>query len=228
MELNTTQPVTPMTMLSMAVSQNADLDKLEKLMQLQERWEANEARKAFVLAMNAFKANPPVVTKNKHVEYGKTKYDHATLDNVSVTIGKALSEHGISHRWKIDQGQSGIKVTCILSHAMGHSEEVSMVGPTDDSGGKNNIQAVGSTVTYLQRYTLLASTGMAAEEQDDDAQSTDSSHIDLSPIEKCKTLEELMETYAPMYRQARATNDKDLLNSVIAVYEKRKAELVKA
>ena len=41
------QAVTPMQMLQIAVEQGADLDRLEKLMDMQERWEANEARKAF-------------------------------------------------------------------------------------------------------------------------------------------------------------------------------------
>jgi hypothetical protein len=33
------QQPTPMVLLQMAMSQNADLDKLSKLMDLQERWE---------------------------------------------------------------------------------------------------------------------------------------------------------------------------------------------
>ena len=57
-------PVTPNQLLAMAVEQGADVDKLEKLLQLQERWEANEAKKAFVAAMNAFKANPPEILKS--------------------------------------------------------------------------------------------------------------------------------------------------------------------
>ena len=41
----------------------------------------------------------------------------------------------------------------------------------DDSGNKNSIQAVGSTTTYLQRYTLKAALGLAASD-DDDGRST--------------------------------------------------------
>ena len=78
--------VTPMQMLQIAVSQGADLDRLQKLMDLQERWEANQARKAFVVAMAAFKQTPPKIMKNKHVKFqtskGLTEYDHATLDAV--------------------------------------------------------------------------------------------------------------------------------------------------
>lgn len=164
--------VTPAQMLQIAVERGADLDKLEKLMQLQERWEANEARKSFVAALNAFKSSPPTISKNKHVTYGegskKTEYDHATLDNVVNVIAPALSSHGLTHRWSTDQGEGGIAVTCTLTHAQGHSESVTLRAPADQSGGKNNIQAIASTVTYLQRYTLLSITGLAVQGMDTD------------------------------------------------------------
>ena len=89
-------PVTPADLLQMAVGNNADLDKLEKLMDLQSRWEATEARKAYHKAMSAFKADPPKIEKDRHVEYGNTKYNHATLAAVTTTIGAALSQHGLT------------------------------------------------------------------------------------------------------------------------------------
>ena len=95
--------VTPMDLIQLAVGQNADIDKLEKLMNLQLRWEANEAKKAFVTAMNAFKADPPEITKNKLVAFGQTSYSHATLDQVCGKVTESLSKHGISHRWRVEQ-----------------------------------------------------------------------------------------------------------------------------
>lgn len=170
--------VTPAQMLQTAVEQGADLDKLEKLMGLHERWEANEARKAFVVAMTAFKENPPTITRDRHVSFetskGTVDYKHASLDQVSASIGKALSEHGISHDWDIEQLDGGlIKVTCVLTHSMGHTKGVSLQSSPDQTGGKNNIQAIASAVTYLQRYTLLSATGMAAQDQDDDGQTAE-------------------------------------------------------
>ncbi|MCR4319720.1 MAG: ERF family protein [Candidatus Brocadiaceae bacterium] len=160
--------ITPMSMLNMAVSQGADLDKLEKLMALQERWEANEARKAFSEALTAFKAEPLTIDKDKHVKFGNTEYNHATLGNVCNIIGAALSKHGLSYRWNTEQNEGKIKVSCVLMHVKGHSESISLEAVADTSGAKNGIQAIGSTVSYLQRYTLLAITGTATQEQDDD------------------------------------------------------------
>lgn len=160
---------TPMGMIQTAIERGASVEQLTQLLALQERYDATEARKAFVVALNAFKSKPPTISKNKSVKYGNTAYKHATLDHVSAIIGESLAKVGISHRWETEQKDGGlIVVTCILTHALGHTERVPLQAMPDTSGSKNSIQAVGSTVSYLQRYTLLAATGMATEEQDDD------------------------------------------------------------
>lgn len=167
---------TPAQLLEIAVSQNADLDKLERLMALQERWEANEARKDFVLAMAAFKQEPLEIFKRKEVGY-TTKdgefvgYKHATLSDVANVVVPAMARHDLSHRWDVKQESGRIIVTCVVTHKRGHSETVTLDGSPDSSGKKNAIQQVASTVTYLQRYTLLLATGLAAQDQlDDDGQ----------------------------------------------------------
>ncbi len=171
--LSTIAP-TPMQMLQMAVERGSDLTVLEKLMDLQERWERNEARRAYVAALSQFKAQAPTLTKNKHVGYesrrtgDRTEYDYASLDQVCAVIGPALSKHGLSHTWETKQADGLVIVTCILTHELGHSERVSLSAGADASGSKNSIQAIGSTVTYLQRYTLLAITGLAVSGQDND------------------------------------------------------------
>lgn len=171
-------PMTPAELLQIAVAKGADLEKLEKLMELQLKWEANEARKAYMNAMAAFKASPPKLVKNKHVKFvtqkGTTEYDHATLDNIVDIVGRALAAQGLQHSWRTEQLEGGlIKVTCILTHILGHTESTSLQGVRDESGGKNSIQAVGSTVSYLQRYTLLAITGLATGDMDDDGKGSE-------------------------------------------------------
>jgi hypothetical protein len=150
-----------------------DLDRLEKLLALRERWESNAARQAYVEAMAAFKANPPRITKNKHVRFvtnrGVTEYDHATHAEVVGKITEGLSANGFSHAWLNDQNADTgiITVTCVLTHIGGHSERAHMSGRADESGGKNAIQAIASAITYLQRYTLLSVTGMTSEDLPD-------------------------------------------------------------
>lgn len=161
--------ITPMRMLQVAVEQGADLDKLQKLMDLHERWEASQARKAFIAAMAAFKAEPLQILKSKQVSIpGGAKFAHATLADVCDAVCATLSKHGLSHKWETSQEGGVITVTCIITHELGHSERVTLSAPPDDSGKKNSIQQVASTVTYLQRYTLMAACGLAAKDMDDD------------------------------------------------------------
>lgn len=186
--------ITPMQMLQIAVEKGTDIEQLDKLMSLHERWEANEARKAFVAAKAAFKAEAPKLTKNKHVGFdsrsggARTDYKHTTLDHAADLLSPVLSRHGLTYSWETEQAEGGlIKVTCVLTHVMGHSERVTLQAGPDQSGNKNNIQAVGSTVTYLERYTLLSALGMATGEDTDGM-----GPVDLIDAEQKDTLIGLM------------------------------------
>jgi hypothetical protein len=158
-----------MAMIQLAVEQGADLDKLSKLMDLQERWEKNEARKAFITAKAAFYREAPEITKNKHVVHND--FWHATLDHIVEQVAPVLAKHGLTHSWSTSQDEKGIAVACILTHELGHSEQVSLRAAADMSGSKNAVQGVGSTITYLERYTFLAVTGLAAKNEDKDGRS---------------------------------------------------------
>jgi len=167
----------PMAAFEMALSHNVDIDKLEKMLELQARWEQMEAKKAYTLAMAAFKADPPKINKDRHVKFatqkGTTEYYHASLANVTEKINSSLAAHGLSAAWKTEQNStSGIVVTCTITHKQGYSESTSLAAGKEQSGTKNDIQAIGSTITYLQRYTLLSLTGLATHDQDDDGVAT--------------------------------------------------------
>lgn len=159
---------------------NFDVAKFEKLLEMvertRERQEKERARLAFVEALAAFKTEPPTLIKNKKASFdhsdgkGKTEYDYATLDLVVGAIVPALSRHGLTHRWETTQETGGlVKVSCHLMHRLGHKESVTLQAGLDGSGKKNPIQQMASTVSYLERYTLLAITGLAAKGMDDDA-----------------------------------------------------------
>lgn len=165
-------PLTPMDMLNKAVANGADMDVLEKLMALQERWEANLARKAFDNAMASAKAEIPMISKNRVVDFtstkGRTNYRYEDLAEVAKTVTPILAKYGLSYRFRTTSAvNEPVTVTCIVSHRDGHFEENTLCAGRDDSGNKNSIQAVGSTLTYLQRMTLKAALGLAASNDDD-------------------------------------------------------------
>lgn len=155
----------PAEMIRMAVSGGADLDKLEKLLALQERWEANEAKKAYVQAMSDFKANAPKIIKDKQNSQYKSMY--TTLGNLVNTVNPELSKHGLSASWDICQNGT-IKVTCKMTHRLGHSETAEAMAPADTSGSKNAIQQIKSTVTYLKAVTFESICGLASSDANSD------------------------------------------------------------
>ncbi|WP_204117322.1 ERF family protein [Paraburkholderia sp. C35] len=166
---------TPGDLLRLAVQKGADIGMLERLLDLQQRFEEREAAKAFVAAMSAFKREPIEIYKRKGVGYHTKEgdfvgYKHAQLSDVTDAIAPAMARHGLSFGWDVQQQSNQITVHCVVTHQLGHSKTVTMVGAPDTSGKKNAIQQVASTVTYLQRYTLLAVTGMSTKDEDDDGQ----------------------------------------------------------
>ena len=179
------EELTPMGLLEKAVTSGADVEVLERLMALSERWQENQAQRAFVEALSAARGDLPAIVKTKTVDFtskgGRTNYRYEDLADVIEQISPVLSRHGLSFRWRTDSETPGfVKVTCILSHRDGHSEETALSGPYDTSGNKNAIQAVGSVVTYLQRYTLKASMGIAAGADDDGRQGAPTQGRDTS------------------------------------------------
>ena len=164
--------ITPMSMLDRAIASGASVEVLERLMSLQARWQAAEARRAFSAALAALRHDMPQIVKTQQVDFstgrGRTEYKYEDLAEIIGAVSEPMAQHGLSFRWRTDSDTPGqVKVTCLLEHADGHSETTALSGPYDDSGNKNAIQAIGSVVTYLQRYTLKAALGIAAARDDD-------------------------------------------------------------
>ena len=155
------------SMIQLAIEKGASIDQLERLMDMQERYEANESRKSYVSAMSEFRAKCPTIAKTRTAHQSKYAGLAETIDQIK----SLLSECGLSHSWKTDQSDNGIvSVTCCVTHVAGHQECTTMTAPPDDSGKKNRIQSIASTVSYLERYTLYAILGLASADMDDDGQ----------------------------------------------------------
>ena len=102
---------------------------------------------------------------NKENPYFKSRY--SDLKEVIASSRPALSKHGLAVIQKIltnDEGQSILHT--MLCHSSGQWIESRMriVPP------KNDIQTLGSYVTYLRRYSLAALIGIASQDEDDDGE----------------------------------------------------------
>lgn len=160
----------PAAMMMAAMSQGANLEQVEKMMDLQDRWERKEAEKAYNSAFAAFKAEAVRIVKGRKVTDGPLRgKEYAELHDVVDAVTPALSRHGLSTSWKLTRDEKDwLEVTCTLKHVGGHCEVVSMGGPPDAGGAKNALQARASTKSYLERYTLKAICGVAEGGDDTD------------------------------------------------------------
>lgn len=164
---------TPSDLISQAIEKGLTVEALEKLMNLQERWEANQARKLFFEAFTNFQSECPDLRKTKQVKFetktgGNTDYLYAPLASITRQLSKVLKDNSLSYRWEINDDPQQLKVTCLVSHVSGHTERTTMTANPDTSGSKNAIQARGSAIEYLKRYTLVGALGLSTADSDTD------------------------------------------------------------
>lgn len=161
----------PNRLIEMAITQNADVDKLERLMQMQERWEANQAVKSFNRAMSKFQSECPRIVKSKQ-GHG---YKYATLGDIQAQIKATANQCGISWRWEIvAQDSEKLTARCIVTHVDGHSqatESTTFVEPPNKM--QSRTQMVGVATTYAQRYSLIGALGISTADEDMDARLPD-------------------------------------------------------
>ncbi len=169
------------------------------------RVDAAQAKKAFDAAMAAAQAEFPPIAKNRRVRFDSkgggttTDYRHEDLAQLVETCGPILAKHGISYRWRTENPvNEPIVVTCVLTHLAGHSEQNTLRGPRDESGNKNSLQGIASTVTYLERYTFKSGVGVASRHDDDGQAAGGSPSPERITEEQVKALNELiLKTDAP-------------------------------
>lgn len=184
-----------------------DAAKMETAVKLIERREEAARQRAFYAALALAKGEFGPILKKRQVDYehkdktGRTSYKYEELADIGAVVDPVLAKHGLSYRHRAIQNGDKITVTCILSHADGYSEENSLEGFKDASGQKNPNQAIASTITYLQRYSLKEALGIGAG-RDDDAGGFDDPmitpddvvYIEQLIIETGSDLEKLLKT----------------------------------
>lgn len=155
-----------------AADPNVDIDKLERLLEMQERVIARNSRSAYYDALAELQPKLPVVTERGGIKdrNGHVQSTYALWEDVNEAIRPILAEHGFSLTFKVTRAADQITTTGILAHRNGHSEQTELSLPTDTSGSKNAVQAVGSSTSYGKRYTAFALLNITSTGEDDDGQ----------------------------------------------------------
>lgn len=149
----------PSEMITAAMASNADLEKLEKLLVLQERWEANEARKKYAKSFAAAQAKIKAVTKSKLNRQTNSKY--ADLGDVIEEAQPIYTEEGFAVIFYEGDTtkENHMRVCADILHESGHKESYHYDVPLDGVGIKGNANMTGihgkaSSTSYGRRYLM--------------------------------------------------------------------------
>ncbi len=157
-----------------AMSPAADIDKMERLMAMHERFQAQQAKQQYDEALAQMQEELPVIGERGGIKdkNGRIQSTYALWEDINEMIKPVLAKHGFALSFRTPRNEKGIEVEGVLSHRAGHRETTSLLLPADVSGNKNGVQAVASSVSYGKRYTAGALLNFTTTGEDDDGNGT--------------------------------------------------------
>ena len=165
----------PLALIQQAIDKGVDADQLDKLMDLQERWEHGNAKRDFMKAFSDCQGELPRVVRNKENKHTRSRY--ADLETVNSQVLPVITKHGFSLSFGEEDIPNPVENMCrmgaTLRHRGGHSEHYHVDLPTDGSGikGSSNMTPIhgkGSWSTYAQRYLTCMIFSVTIADYDND------------------------------------------------------------
>ena len=206
---------TPMTLIAQAIQNNIPVETMEKLMDLHDRWEAKQAKKAYDDAMAKFQAECPVIKKTKKVyeknqenvaeNLRKVRYSFAPIDSIIDQTKDHISKNGFSYTTLIENDDKSLTATVIVKHFAGHTEQSKFTVPIGTESFMSDPQKYGARATFAKRYAFLNAFGIMTGDEDTDANKekktpTTSDKVEFyrSKLEGCRHIDELKKVWADM------------------------------
>ncbi|MFC5067315.1 ERF family protein [Flaviflagellibacter deserti] len=145
--------------------------KLDSLLAMHDRLIEKMSREAFTAGLAALQSELPVIAERGVIPAkgrGGRPYTYALWEDINEEIKPLLARCGFALSFKTGQDGAAVRVTGVLSHKGGHSEETTMSLPVDLTGSKNAVQAIGSSTSYGKRYVTQALLNLTSRGEDDD------------------------------------------------------------
>jgi hypothetical protein len=159
--------------ISRAASDPAvNVEKLERLLAIQERLLADQRKTAYFAALARLQAALPQISKAGSIldRDGKTRNKYAKIEDIDVAIRPLCAEEGFSFSFdsKPLPGTAGSEYSCAMQHREGHVETKTLALPVDSGAGRNAVQSAGSSISYAKRYLLGMHLHLVTRDEDDD------------------------------------------------------------
>lgn len=220
----------PQNMLSIisraASDQSIDVEKMERLLAVQERMMEKQAEINFNQALGDLQAKLPIIKKDGKMSHTNSSY--AKFETIMRAIQPLLVENGFSIRFNSRESSGKIIITGTLAHRDGHSITDEIPLSIDSSGAKNNVQGVGSTISYGKRYLVGMLLNLVFEGEDDNG--AKSGYIPIS-TKHAAEIKELLKTTGADVKQflqwvgsksVDEMNEADYGKAIAALERKRK------
>lgn len=168
-----------------ATDATVDISKMERLLDMQERIMTKNAERAFYEDMSALQADMPSIKKAGEIKVnGQLRSRYAKFEDILEATKPLLQKYGFSVAFKSNFIEGQLEVTGTLSHKEGHHESTTMRLPFDESGSKNKVQQIGSSVSYGKRYVYCMLLNVNITDQDDDGVSADPNNTPEKMLER--------------------------------------------
>ena len=185
----TRQPVDE-TVSALAVIERAardptiNVEKLERLLAMQQTILTDQRRTAFMAAKARLQAILPQVTKHGTISDrdGNARNRFAKIEDIDTAIRPLYTAEGFSFDVDSKAVTGGATYTCKMSHAEGHSETKELFLPLDSGAGRNAVQSAGSTLSYARRYLVMMHLNLVTRDVDDDASGAASTPITAAQV----------------------------------------------
>ena len=153
-----------------ALSPRTELEKLRLFSEMQQTILTRNARTSFAAALVDMQPELPIIVERGDIKdrKGVVQDTYALWEDINEAIRPILARHGFALTFRTGREGQQITVTGVLSHRLGHSEETTMQLPTDFTGAKSAVQAIGSSTSYGKRYTTMALLNLTSRGDDDD------------------------------------------------------------
>ncbi len=168
----------PQRLLEIALTNNAGIEQLEKLMDLQERWEAKQAKIAFTEALSKFQKECPIIRKRKDgskTRSGAVAFKYSPIDHILIeknkngeTVQELITKNGFSYIVKTPLFTTeSVTAAVEIRHIAGHSETSSVTLPlVTKTEIMSAPQVVAGTITLAKRYAFCNGFGIISGEPD--------------------------------------------------------------
>lgn len=143
---------------------NVNMEALERMMDMQERILNRNAQVAFNGAMAQMQSELPSIAERAKGHNNK----YATYEDINDVVKPIMQKFGFAMSFKVEFIKEGVSISGVLMHKEGHRETSTLILPSDTAGGKNAVQAVGSSISYGKRYVMSAMLNITTRGEDDD------------------------------------------------------------